>query len=53
VLFVSSLFLTRMEVYVGACVCVRPHTHSAYRVLGSEPRGRDKIPRGPEESKMD
>jgi len=27
VLSVSFLFLTRMGVYVGVCVCIRTHTH--------------------------
>jgi len=30
VLSVSSLFLTRVGVYVGACVCVRTHTRTAH-----------------------
>jgi len=29
VLSVSSLFLTRVGVYVGVCVCIRTHTHTA------------------------
>jgi len=28
VLSVSSLFLTRVGVYVGVCVCIRTHTHT-------------------------
>ena len=31
VLSVSSLFLTRVGVYVGVCVCIRTHTHTLYR----------------------
>jgi len=51
VLYVSSLFLTRVGVYVGVCVCIRTHTHThcTYGVLNCEPRGRDKTPGGPEE----
>jgi len=45
VLSVSSLILTRVGVHVGVCV------HCTYKVLGCEPRGRDKIPGGPEESR--
>jgi len=29
VLSVSFLFLTRVGVYVGVCVCLRTHTHAA------------------------
>jgi len=29
VLFVSCLLLTRVGVYVGVCVCIRTHTHTA------------------------
>jgi len=29
VLSVSSLFLKRVGVYVGVCVCIRTHTHNA------------------------
>jgi len=29
VLFVSSLFLLRLGVYVGVCGCIRTHTHAA------------------------
>jgi len=32
-------------------VCVYEHTHYTYGVLGCEPRGRDKTPGGPEESR--
>jgi len=28
---VSSLFLTRVGVYVGVCVCIRTHTHTLHR----------------------
>jgi len=31
VLSVSSLFLTRVGVYVGVCVCIRKHTHTLHR----------------------
>jgi len=31
VLSVSSLFLTRVGVYVGACVCIRTHIHTLHR----------------------
>ena len=31
VLFVSSLCLTWVEVYVGVCVCIRTHTHTLHR----------------------
>ena len=52
VLSVSSLFLTRVGVYVGVCVCIRTHTHTHCTdvVLGFEPRSRDETPGGPEES---
>jgi len=40
VLSVSSLFLTRVGVYVGVCVCIM-----------GEPRSRDETPGGPEESR--
>ena len=51
VLSVSSLFLTRVGVYV--CVsCVYMHTHTlTAQVLGCEPRSRDETPGGPEESR--
>ena len=26
----SSLFLTRVGVYMGMCVCIRPHTHTLH-----------------------
>ena len=50
VLSVSSLFLTRVEVYACASVCIRTHTHIA-QVLGCEPRSPDETPGGPEESR--
>jgi len=52
-LSVSSLFLTRVGVYVSVRVCIRTHTHThcTYGVLGCEPRGRDETPGGPEESR--
>jgi len=31
VLPVSSLFLTRVGVYVGVCVCIHTHTHTLHR----------------------
>ena len=31
VLSVSSLFLTRVGVYVCVCVCIRTHTHTLHR----------------------
>jgi len=31
VLSVPSLFLTRVGVYVGVCVCIRTHTHALHR----------------------
>ena len=31
VLSVSSLFLTRVGVYVCVCVCIRSHTHTLHR----------------------
>ena len=34
VLSLSSLFLMRVGVYVGACACIRKHTHTHCRVLG-------------------
>jgi len=51
VLFMSSLFLTQVGVYVGVCVCIRTHTHCRDGVLGCEPRSRDEMPGGPEESR--
>ena len=50
VLSVSSLFSTRVGVYVGVCVCIRTHTHTHCTdgVLGYEPRSRDETPGGPE-----
>jgi len=52
VLSVSSLFLTRVGVYVGVGVCIRTHTHTHCTdgVLGCQPRSRDETPGGPEES---
>jgi len=49
VLSVSSLFLTRVGVYVGVGVCTRTHTHThcTYGVLGCEPRGRENHLEGP------
>ena len=49
-LFVSSLFLTQVGVYVCVSVCIRTHTHAA-QVLGREPRSRDETPGWPEESR--
>jgi len=51
VLSASSLFLTRVGVYVCVCVCVYAHTHTHYTdaVLGCEPRSRDETPGGPED----
>ena len=51
VLSVSSLFLTRVGVYVGVCVCIRTHTHTHCTdgVLVSAPRSRDETPGGPKE----
>jgi len=53
VLSVSSLFLTRVGVYVSVCVRIRTHTHTHCTdgVLGCEPRSRDETPGGPEESR--
>ena len=53
VLFVSSLFLTRVGVYLGAGVCIRTHTQTqcTYGVLGCETSGPDETPGGPEESR--
>jgi len=53
VLSVSSLFLTRVGVYVGVCVCIRTHTHThcTNGVFGCGPRCRDQTPGGPEESR--
>jgi len=51
----SSLFLTRVGVYVGVCVChvvsAHTHTHCTDGVLVREPRSRDETPRVPEESR--
>jgi len=45
----SSLFSTRVGVYVGVCVCIRTrtHTHCTDGVLGCEPRSRNEAPGGP------
>ena len=54
VLSVSSLFLSRVGAYVDVCVCIRTHTHThtaQMGVLGCEPRGWDKTPEGPEQSR--
>jgi len=53
VLSVSSLFLTRVGVYVSVCVCIhtRTHTHCTDGVLGCEPRSRDETPGGSEGSR--
>ena len=51
-LSVSSLFLTRVGVYVDVCVCTRTHTHTLYRWgTQCEPRSQDETPGGPEESR--
>jgi len=52
-LSVSSLFLTRVGVYVGAYVFLYSHTHTHCTdgVFGCEPRSRDETPGGPEESR--
>jgi len=48
-LSVSSLFLTRVGVYVGVCVCIRAHTHTLHgRGTWCEPTSWDETPRGPE-----
>jgi len=52
VLSVSSLFLTRVGVYVGVCVCTRAHTHTLYRWgTRCEPKSQDETPGGPEASR--
>ena len=52
VLSVSSLFLRRVGVCVGVCVCIRTHTRTLHRwVFGCEPRSRDETPGGPKESR--
>ena len=53
VLSVSSLFLTRVGVYVCVCVCIRTHTHTHCTdgVRGCEPRSRDETFGGPKESR--
>jgi len=50
---VSSLFLTRVGMYVGVGVFIHIHTHThcIYGVLGCETRGLDETPGGPEEYK--
>ena len=50
VLPVSSLFLTRVGVYVCVSVCTRTRIHTA-QVLGCEPRSRDETPGGPNKSR--
>jgi len=49
VLSVSSLFLTRVGVYMGVCVGkrARTHTHCTDGVFSCEPRSRDETPGGP------
>ena len=37
VLFVSSLFLTQVGVYVCVSVCIRTHTHTLHRCLDVSP----------------
>ena len=37
VLSVSSLFLTRVGVYVCVSVCIRPHTHTLHRCSDVSP----------------
>ena len=51
-LSVSSLFSTRVGVYVCVCVCDYTHTHTNCTdgVLKCEPRSRDETPGGPKES---
>ena len=52
VLSVSSLFLTRVGVYVCVCVCIRAHTHTLHRWgTRCEPRSGNETPAGPEESR--
>ena len=54
VLSVSFLFLTRVGVYVGACVCIRAHPHTLHRWgTRCEPRSQDKTmtPGRPEETR--
>jgi len=53
VVCVFSLFNTGGRVCGFMCVCVYAHTHThcSDGVLGCEPRGRDAIPGGPEESR--
>jgi len=53
VLSVSSLFLTRVGMYVGVCVRIRTHTHTHCidGVVECQPRSRDETPGGPEESR--
>ena len=54
VLFVSSLFYD-VGGSVCGCMCVytqwHTYTRTAHGVLGCEPRGREKTPVGPEESR--
>ena len=52
VLFVSSLFLTRVGGYAGVYVCIRTHTHGTDGVLSCEPSSRDETPTEPEESRQ-
>ena len=38
--------------YVGVCVCIRAHTHTARGVLECKSRGRDETLGEPEESRL-
>jgi len=52
VVSVSSLFLTRVGVYVGmVCVYAHTHPHCTHGILGCELRVRDETPGRPKESK--
>ena len=44
---VSSLFLTRVGVYVCVCVCIRIHTHTLHRYLDVSPGVRMRHLEGP------
>ena len=56
VLSFSSLFLTRVGVYVGVCVCIRTHIHTLHRCSDVSPGvGMRQLegPKNPDGLKLD